>query len=278
MRARRKSSGSSSRVRFLGSERGKAHRAWYHTLADYYDHLYDPRRASKAYPFLHAILRRRGPIKEVLDVACGTFALDLPLLRRGYHVAGRDRSPDMLRVARRNLARAGQTADLGQADMRTLRMDRIFDAILCLGTAFNYLETVTDARRALRTFRNHLRAGGILVLDLTNFDAWIRRPANARAETDYRAPDGARIAIFGFNEQNRKRDLHIARMITVVHKGRSVGLSLDEARMRIWTKATLEKELQRAGFRPVEWWGDLRLGFGYRRQTSPRLVAVALRK
>lgn len=277
MKAPRKSSASSSRVRFSGSERGRAHRGLYRTIADYYDHLYDPRRATKAYPFLHDLFRRRGPVHDILDVACGTFALDLPLLKRGYRVTGRDRSQEMIRVVRRNLQEAGRTADVGVGDMRTLGLDRTFDAVLCLGTAFNYLTAPRDVESAMRNFRRHLRPGGILVLDLTNFDAWIGKPQNVRAEVDYTDPDGTRIAIFAMNEQILAERMHIARFLTVVQRSRRFDVGFSEAPLRMWSRQELTGRLGRSGFRAVEWWGDLRLGTRYRRRVSPRLVTVSLR-
>ncbi len=277
MKGRRRSSGSSSRVRFWGSEGDRAHRAYYRFLADHYDALYGEPRYRLAYPFLHSLFRRRGPVTDVLDVACGTFALDLPLVKRGYRVTGRDLSDDMIHVARRNLARAGRTADIGTGDMRTLQIHRSFDAVLCLGTAFNYLSNQEDVRRALRSFRRHLRPGGLLVLDLTNFEPWIRHPENARAEVDYRPDERTRLAIFAYNEQNPSKTVHLGRFLIVhEHDGR-IDLALDSASMRVWTRATLADALTKSGFHPVEWHGDLRLGTKYRPRKSPRLVAVAER-
>ena len=149
MKGRQKSSGSSSHVRFSGSERENAHDRWYRAVAPYYDQLYDRSRTARAYPFLQHLFLRYGPIHEVLDVACGSFALDLPLVRRGYEVVGRDRSKDMLRVARGALKAVGRNADLDEADMRTLHLSREFDALLCLGTAFNYVTSPSEIRRTL---------------------------------------------------------------------------------------------------------------------------------
>ncbi len=277
MRGRRRSSGSSSRVRFLGSDRGHAHRAWYTTVADHYDHLYKPQRIARSYPFLQDLFRRRGPIRDILDVACGTLSLDLPLLKRGYRVTGIDASRDMLRVARHALAEAGLAAELRHGDLRSLDLRRPFDAIPCLGTAFNYLTEAADVRRAMTVFRRHLRTGGLLVLDLTNFDAWVRNPQNVRAEVDYRAPDGMRIAIFAFNEQERAKGIHHARFLTAIQRGSRIDIAFDEAALRIWRKESVDRLLRRSGFRPVEWWGDLRLGGRYERRKSPRLVSVAAR-
>ncbi len=161
--------------------------------------------------------------------------------------------------------------------MRTLRLGREFGAVLCIGTAFNYLTEPGDVRRAFRTFRTLLRPGGLLVLDVPNFDAWIDNPMNARAEVDRRTPSGTRIAIFGFNEQTPGRTLHIARLLTVVQIGHRIDIRFDEAPMKVWSKEALSRALRTQGFRPVGWYGDLAVGAAYRRKRSPRLVALATR-
>lgn len=228
-------------------------------------------------PFVHELFRRHGPVHDVLDVACGTFALDLPLVRRGYRVVGRDLSSDMIRIARRNLRDEGVQANLGVGDMQSIRLGRTFDAVLCIGTAFNYLTTRPEIRSAIGTFRRHLRPGGLVVLDLVNFDAFINRPQNARAEGDYRAPDDTRIAIFAFNEQDLPKKIHHSRMVTIVERDHGIRIHFDEAPMRIWRGRDLRAALRNGGLHVVEWWGDLRVGARYIPKKSPRLIAIAVR-
>jgi len=264
-------------VRFSGASSGNAHGAWYRAIAEEYDHLYDPMRDARAAAFLHGVFHRHGGVRDVLDVACGTFGIDLGLANRGYGLVGRDLSADMIRVAHGKLRKARARADVAVGDMRSLDLGREFDAVLCLGTAFNYLAEPRDVRLAFRTFRAHLRRGGFLVLDVTNFDPWIDAPMNARTEVDYRARDGSRVAIFGFNEQSPAKTLHIARFLTVVERGRRIDVRFDEAPLRVWSREALSRALRTNGFRPVGWYGDLAVGARFRRNKSPRLVAVATR-
>ena len=184
----------------------------------------------------------------------------------------------MIRVARRNLRTKGLRADLAVGDMRALRLGREFDAVVCLGTAFNYLVSTADIERALRMFHDHVRRGGLLVLDLTNFATFIDSPMNARAEVDHTATDGRRIAIFAFNEQNQAKTIHIARFFTVTQREGRIDLRFDEASLKVWRKEAIRRLLRRRGFRPVEWWGDLRRNVRYRPSRSPRLVSVAVRR
>jgi SAM-dependent methyltransferase len=262
----------------LGNESGRAHREWYRHIAEHYDSLYAVGRDEKAIAFLHRLFQHGGEVRNVLDVACGTFSIGFGLIHHGYRVVGRDLSGDMVRVARMNLRKHHMTADVRQADMRDLRLRQRFDAILCLGTAFNYLAELRDARRALRTFRRHLRRGGCLVLDLANFDAWIdNNPMNARAEVDFRARDGTRIAVFTFNEQRAGKTIQIGRFLTVMQRHKKIDIRLDEAPLKVWRKEALSRTLLQEGFRPSEWWGDLNVGERYVRGKSPRLVCVASR-
>lgn len=84
--------------------------------------------------------------------------------------------------------------------------------------------------------------------------------------------------MYAFNEQDPRAGLHFALMITVVQRGRAIDLAFDEATMKVWTNEGLGQVLRRERYRPVEWWGDLRLGRRYEKTKSPRLVAVALRE
>lgn len=272
----RKPTAWTSRVRFSGASSGAAHRDWYRAFADLYDAWANPVWTARTVEFLDRQFRRRG-VRNVVDVACGTFAIDLRLAKRGYDVVGRDLSPEMVRVGQRAARHARVPADVAVADMRTLRLGREFDAVLCIGTAFNYLTEPGDVRRAFRTFRTLLRPGGLLVLDLTNFDAWIGDPMNARLEVERRTASGTRVAIFGFNEQTPGKTLHLARFLTLVQVGRRIDIRFDEAPLRVWSKEALSRALRTQGFRPVAWYGDFAVGAAYRRGKSPRLVALATR-
>src|SRR5438552_6073931 len=119
---------------------------------------------------------------------------------------------------------------------------------------------------------------GILILDLTNFDAWIRNPMNARADVDEVFPDGVRVIVFGLNDQVLRQRIHYARFITTVKQRQCLDLRFSEAPLRIWRQKDLGGLLRRSGFGILGWAGDLRIGRSYSPRTSPRLVAVAVRR
>jgi demethylmenaquinone methyltransferase / 2-methoxy-6-polyprenyl-1,4-benzoquinol methylase len=102
---------------------------------------------------------RAAPQDTILDVACGTGAVMLELLRRyGCHVVGVDQSEEMLAVARRRL---GADIDLRSARAETLPFDdRAFD-----GLTFTYLlRYVDDPEATMRELARVVRPGGRIAM------------------------------------------------------------------------------------------------------------------
>ncbi len=110
------------------------------------------------------VARIRGHRPEagsILDVACGTGMHLAAFARMGFDVEGVELSPEMLAVAAERVAGAA----LHQGDMRTFRLDRRFDAVVCLFSAIGYMTSLDDLATALRTMGDHLVDGGVLVVE-----------------------------------------------------------------------------------------------------------------
>ncbi|MGL5434060.1 MAG: methyltransferase domain-containing protein [Lachnospiraceae bacterium] len=105
-------------------------------------------------------------VKTVLDCACGTGQHLYMLSQMGFDVSGSDYSESMLEVARNNLEALGKKTPLCQCDFRYLEQKHVdtFDAIICLSTALPHLHTDEDLILALKSMKNRLNKGGLLVL------------------------------------------------------------------------------------------------------------------
>jgi 2-polyprenyl-3-methyl-5-hydroxy-6-metoxy-1,4-benzoquinol methylase len=78
---------------------------------------------------------------EVLDLACGTGALTVPLHRPGRKLTGLDASEDMLQVAVRRAALARKEIGFIQADMTAFSLEVKFDACICALNSIQHLES-----------------------------------------------------------------------------------------------------------------------------------------
>ena len=101
---------------------------------------------------------------SILDIGCGT-GRDLAALSRDCPDCwGVDCLEAMIQYARSRYP--GLHLHVG--DMRTVRLHRSFDVILCMGSAFTYALTNEDVDQVLETFVVHGRSGTLLILDINN--------------------------------------------------------------------------------------------------------------
>ena len=136
-------------------------------------------------PFYLEEARNRSP---VLDLACGTGRLAIPIARAGVAVVGLDASPEMLDVARRKAADLPHL-QLVQGRIETFDLQRQFGLIVLALSSFYCLTSVEAQERALHNMRRHLRPGGRLAMDMfVPSVAHVGKPL-----TDHEAADASRL-------------------------------------------------------------------------------------
>ena len=135
--------------------------ALYNQLADYYDLIYSRKDYKAEATILHRLIRQnvntRG--KDLLEVACGTGRY-LEHLESHFSCRGIDLNAAMLHVAK---ARLNKTI-LQTGDMRSFDLGLQFDVVLCLFNSIANLRTYTELQHTMRTFSQHLKPGGLLIL------------------------------------------------------------------------------------------------------------------
>lgn len=108
----------------------------------------------------------RAAAGPVLEVACGTGRVLLPLLRAGIEADGLDAFAPMLERARRKAEAEGRAPHLYLAEMKGFRLPRRYALVIIPFNAFVHNLTQEDQLSSLRTIREHLLPGGKLVFDL----------------------------------------------------------------------------------------------------------------
>ncbi len=108
----------------------------------------------------------------ILEVGCGTGRVLIPLAQAGYHVTGIDISKAMLTRAQAKARQHGiqHRVSLIQTDARYLALAQQFTLIIYAANSFMHHITLEEQRRVLQRLREHLRPGGLLIIDLFNPD------------------------------------------------------------------------------------------------------------
>lgn len=104
--------------------------------------------------------------KKVLDLACGTGAITIPLAKQGLDVIGVDLSADMLAVAHAKSLDAGVTIQWLEQDMSQLTLLQEVDTILCFCDSLNYLIEEELLKQTFQKVYNHLSEGGLFLFDV----------------------------------------------------------------------------------------------------------------
>ncbi|HSB47480.1 MAG TPA: class I SAM-dependent methyltransferase [Candidatus Bilamarchaeum sp.] len=221
----------------------------YDEMADFYDLVY-PDRGDRDF-YLKEARKARG---RILEVACGTGRILIPLLKAGFDACGLDISPEMLERLRKKALQEGIVPRLFLGDMRDFSLDGKFGLIIVPFRSFHHLNNASERLEALRNFRRHLDSGGRLILHLTV------PPARERALTKKFHRAGSEKISGGkvgwevrFDDGNDSADYRIT-LATDSGKTRSFSMTL-----HFFPIAEIASSLKSIGFKNV----NVYCGFGY---------------
>ena len=148
--------------------------------SDLYDHpaLYDALLPAATHVPYYVDLARRAS-GDVLELACGTGQLTVPIASAGVPTAGLDLSAPMLNGARERAAIANVSVDYVLGDMRNFDLGRRF-ALIFIGrnSSLPPFDRRSGHLRCGR--RRHLAHGGIFAFDIFNPDVrMLARPSGS---------------------------------------------------------------------------------------------------
>ncbi|RJF43798.1 class I SAM-dependent methyltransferase [Actinomyces sp. 2119] len=142
---------------------------------------------------------------RVLELACGSGRVTLPMATAGHRVLATDLSDDMLGLLRKRLseprltpADVAERIEIRNMDMTTFNLAESFKAV-CLPTASVALLSPEQRRRTIHHAASHLPAGGVLVISTENV------LPEAEASTTIRLQPGVTITEEIDHEARRRR-------------------------------------------------------------------------
>jgi ubiquinone/menaquinone biosynthesis C-methylase UbiE len=102
---------------------------------------------------------------EVLEVACGSGRVLIPLIQEGLSIDGIDNSKLMLDSCREKCSELGFSAVLFEGDMCKFKLSKRYEAIIIPGGSIQLIESRNDLISALKCYHDHLKVNGILMID-----------------------------------------------------------------------------------------------------------------
>jgi SAM-dependent methyltransferase len=106
----------------------------------------------------------------VLELACGTGRVTLPVALTGAPTTGLDNSVAMLAIAERKSEAAGVDVTWAQGDMASFRLEQRFGLVIIPCRSFLLLSSVEAQKSCLARIREQLIDGGLLALNIFNPD------------------------------------------------------------------------------------------------------------
>lgn len=215
---------------------------------------------------------------KILELACGSGRLLLPLASEGYTLTGVDTSAAMLDLARRELEKAGTVhhCQLVQQDMCMLQLpDKFRLAMIALGS-FGHIITRRQQQQALTAIRRHLSMGATFVLDISNEDARYMEHLSGQMlhQGTWQQEDGSYVTHFlSPASANTQHLLELTHFYDVYQQGQAVQRTVSQTNLYLFERNEAELLLEQAGFRIKDVYGNY--DFGPYEHESPRLIFIA---
>lgn len=202
--------------------------------------------------FLNMINKHSAiPVKEVLDLGCGTGELTEMLCDTGFDTVGVDGSEEMLMEAAEKCTPKG--ALLLCQDMRGFELYGTVQATICTYDCINYLLSTGDVGKCFSLVNNYTQRGGLFVFDINT----PYRYKTVFADNAYVYEDGGDMLVWqnSFNEKRSLCDFFLSYFTREADGSYSRGDQVQ--RQRCYAIRTIEKLLVNNGFRLCGVYGSM---------------------
>ena len=231
----------------------------YTRLAQYYDLIYADKDYEKESEFLKYIFTKysKNKVTSILDVACGT-GNHAKTFKKDYFVIGIDASKDMVDIAKSKVG----DVDFFVENMKDFKLDRSFDAVVCLFNSFSYNLTDEEALSSLKNFAGHLEKNGVIA-----FDVMVENMPTTEIHTGVKDDlDIARISKWSKKDKETTQ----VELVYMTRNKNKVDFHVDNHTLRVYGIHHLKKLMKKAGF------GKIRVYNGFERKQYQKGSVSAL--
>ena len=214
----------------------------HNNLSKYYDRVYSFR------DYLDEAVRLQNLIikysesggNSLLDVACGT-GLHIKYLKDDFVCTGVDISKSMLKIARKNV----KGVTFKEADMKTLRLRKQFDVIVCLLSSIGYVKTAARLEKTIQNFSKHLKKGGLALIEPSH-----AKSAYVNGEPRITTYDGREVKIARVNYTNFRQATAVLNMhILIAERGKDAKYYVDQHELGLFGINSTLRIMKTAGLK-----------------------------
>lgn len=143
----------------------------YNELAHYYDVLMYDVDYENWIAYILSIFKKEGfEPQKILDTACGTGNITIPMSKLGYRMTGVDLSSDMLAIAESKARQNKQNIKFYNQDIACLNINENYDAVLCMCDGVNYIIEEEKLQSYFNLVYQRLEKQGIFIFDISSYN------------------------------------------------------------------------------------------------------------
>ncbi len=240
----------------------------YEVLAAYYDRIMADIDYAAWCEFYKTCFEKYGKeVHKILDLACGTGSITVPLSKMGYQLTGIDLSSEMLAMAQKKADDEHAHIRFSEQNIALFDAGHGYDAAICSFDGYNYLTKPSDVTSSFARVREALCDGGMFIFDVSTPYKYATVLADNAFVYEY---DDLFLSWQNFyNAKSGFCDFYLTFFI----KNGSVWHRIDETqRQRRHPLQTLKKALAKTGFSLLEVVSDL--DFSPLSETSERAYFI----
>ena len=237
----------------------------YAGFAEVYDLFY---RHEEDVKFYVDLSKKYGD--PILELACGTGRVLIPIAREGFRITGLDISESMLNVLNKKLEKESDDVkgrvNVVKGDVRDFNLGRKFKLIILPFSSIVHLISFEDILNMFNCVKKHLMDGGVFVFDtfIPNYKYLSQR---TRTYFDVRRIDeNKELLVWESASYDLTNHLIEVNRYVMVLEGEHVERHVWRYLIRYWFKTELELLLKLAGLDRYEVYG----GFNYERYNYDR--------
>ncbi|MBT8320523.1 MAG: class I SAM-dependent methyltransferase [Eudoraea sp.] len=221
----------------------------------YDGHIYDGMNTSLADLDFYRRWMPNNEDARILELCCGTGRLTLPIAKDGYDISGVDHTPSMLEEAKVKASEEGLEVEFIEADIRNMDLHEKFDLIFIPFNSLHHLYVNEDLFKAFKVVKNHLKDGGLFLLDCfnPNIQFMVEAEKEQKVIAEYTTRDGREVLI---KESMRYENKTQVNRIEWHHYINGEFNSIQNLDMRLFFPQELDAYLEGNGFTIIHKFGS----------------------